>query len=48
MINSSPDIQNNYIYQNKNNGIVCEQESNPKIIENFITRNESVGLALRH
>jgi F-box protein 11 len=48
LIGSKPDIENNYIYENKSNGLACEKKSNPLIVENFITRNGSAGILLRH
>jgi parallel beta-helix repeat protein len=47
MRQSLAEIRRNYISDNKNNGIVCEESSQPKMLENFITRNHSIGTFLR-
>lgn len=47
MVQSRGEIKKNFISENKNNGIVCEQSSQPKIVENFITRNHSIGAFFR-
>ena len=47
MMQSRAEIRRNFISENKNNGIVCEDSSQPKLIENFITRNESMGAFFR-
>jgi hypothetical protein len=47
MVQSMAEIRRNYLADNKNNGMVCEESSQPKVIENFITRNQSMGAFLR-
>ena len=47
LINSRGEMRRNYIYKNNNNGIVCKEFSAPIIVENFLTRNISIGMFLR-
>ena len=47
MMQSRADIRRNFISENKNNGLVCEDSSQPKLLENFITGNHSIGAFLR-
>lgn len=47
MMQSKAEIRRNFISENKNNGVVCEDSSQPKLIDNFITRNHSIGAFLR-
>lgn len=48
LTDSHAHVENNYIYENNGSGLACEKKSNPKVVENFITRNGSVGVLLRH
>jgi hypothetical protein len=45
--NSRGCIRRNYIANNNNNGVVCQFYSAPIFVDNFITRNISIGLFLR-
>ena len=47
MMQSRGEIRRNFISENKNDGIVCEESSQPKFLENFITRNQGIGMFLR-
>ena len=46
MISSSGNIRRNYIAHNKNDGVSCHGFCTPTLVENVITRNNSLGLFL--
>jgi hypothetical protein len=47
MVESLGRIRRNFIANNANNGIVCNGQCNPTLVDNLITRNWAIGLFLR-
>jgi hypothetical protein len=47
MVDSLGRIRRNFIANNLNNGIVCNGQCNPTLVDNLITRNSSIGLFIR-